>query len=323
MARGIEGRVIYPEPAYYEKFEELLTDLPQRFGVKLHTYALMPNHYHLQIETPRLNLSEAIKWLNVSYVSWFNRKVGRNGPLFQGRFKAMVHDPGETGWLMHEYIHLNPIRVKKFGASRTDDLRPNPEQMPAMVRELTEFEWSSYRAYAGYIVAPKWLYTREVMRFVPARTPGAKRTQYRQRFRDMIGAGDLGTSWKETFSGKLVLGGKDFARKVRKVLAGSRQRSLREIEKPPVDWKMIVSAIEKLWKEPWKEVCERHGDPGRELAMLIARQYGGMSLRGIGEAVGGLQYAAVSDAVRRTLARLETDQLLEKRFKRLCKILKL
>ena len=32
---------------------------------------------HLQIEAPGLNLREAIKWLNLSYVSWFNRKTGR------------------------------------------------------------------------------------------------------------------------------------------------------------------------------------------------------------------------------------------------------
>jgi hypothetical protein len=69
----------------------------------------------------------------------------------------------------------------------------------------------------------------------------------------------------------------------------------------------LVSAIERLWKEPWKDVSGRYGDPGRELAMLIARRYGGMSLREIGKAVGGLQYPAVSDAVRRTSARLETD----------------
>ena len=57
--------------------------------------------------------------------------------------------------------------------------------------------------------------------------------------------------------------------------------------------------------------------------MLIARQYGGMSLRKIGEAVGGLQYPAVSDAVRRTSARLKTDRALQKRYKGIRRILKL
>jgi putative transposase len=325
MARGIEGRTIYSDEGYYRKFEELLSNLPERFGARMHTYVLMPNHYHLQIETPRLNLSEAIKWLNVSYVSWFNRKAGRNGPLLQGRFKAVVHDPDEVGWTIHEYIHLNPVRVKRFGASRSEDKRPSAEQMVEMVKELREFKWSSYRSYAGYTPAPKWLCTEAVMSWVPARTQGRKRDQYRQRFREMMGAGDLGTSWKESLAGDLVLGGKDFVERVRKILGGNRneQKALREMEKPPVDWERITSAIEQLWRRPWKEVSGRHGDPGRELAMLIARRYGGMSLRDIGEAVGGLQYPAVSDAVRRTSARLETDRTLEKMFKRLCKILKL
>jgi chromosomal replication initiation ATPase DnaA len=68
-----------------------------------------------------------------------------------------------------------------------------------------------------------------------------------------------------------------------------------------------------------EEISGRHGDPGRELAMLIARRYGGMRLRDIGEAVGGLQYPAVSEAVRRIWVRLERDRALEKMFKRLCK----
>ena len=111
----------------------------------------------------------------------------------------------------------------------------------------------------------------------PARTQGGEREQYRQRFREMMGAGDLGTSWKESVAGDLVLGGKDFVERVRKMLAGNRneQKALREKEKPPVDWERITSAIEKLWRKPWREVSGRHGDPGRELAMLIVRRYGG------------------------------------------------
>ncbi|HYY27551.1 MAG TPA: transposase [Chthoniobacterales bacterium] len=325
MARGIERRTIYSDESYYRKFEELLANLPERFGVRLHTYVLMPNHYHLQIETPRLNLSEAIKWLNLSYVSWFNRKTRRNGPLLQGRFKAVVHDPDETGWTIHEYIHLNPVRVQRFGAGRSDNKGPSAEQMVEMIKELTEFKWSSYRSYAGYASAPKWLCTQAVMNWVPSSKQGGKRDQYRQRFLEMIGAGDLGISWKERLAGDLVLGGKDFVENIRKMLAGDRneQKSLRKMEKPPVDWEKITSAIEKLWRKPWKEVSGLHGDPGRELAMLIAQRFGGMSLREIGKAVGGLRYPAVSDAIRRTSARLETDGVLERKFKRLRNILKL
>ena len=325
IARGIERRAIFRDETYYQKFEELLATLPERFGVRIHTYVLMPNHYHLQIETPRLNLSEAIRWLNISYAVWFNHRTRRNGPLLQGRFKAVIHEPGEAGWTIHEYIHLNPVRVKRFRASRSDPEGPSPEQMAQMVEALQEFKWSSYRAYAGYTPVPKWLHADTILAWVRARTLRAKRHQYRERFREKIGAGDFGISWKESLAGDLILGGKDFVAKVRKMLKGNRteQKSLRALEKPPVDWMRIVGVIEKLWNEPWEKISQRHGDPGRELAMLIARRYGGMSLREIGEAVGGLQYPAVSDAVRRTAERLKTDQTLNRKFAKLCKILKL
>ena len=325
MARGIERRVIFRTEAYYQKFEKLLANLPERFGVRLHTYVLMPNHYHLQIETPRLNLSEAIRWLNISYAIWFNRKTRRIGPLFQGRFKGMVHDPNEAGWTIHEYIHLNLLRVKRFGPSRLDHEGPDPEQIAEMVEELKEFKWSSYRAYAGYTPVPKWLHTGAILTLVPARTLSGKRKEYCARFREKIGAGDLGTAWKERLAGDLILGGKDFVEKVRTMLKGNRseQKPLRALEKPPAHWDQITAAVEKLWEEPWEAVSQRHGDPGRELAMLIARRYGGMSLSEIGEAVGGLAYPAVSDAVRRISARMKVDRALERRYKGLCKVLKL
>ena len=222
-------------------------------------------------------------------------------------------------------IHLNPVRVKRFGTSRSDHDGPGPEQIAEMVEQLQELKWGSSRAYAGYSAVPRWLYTEAVLDWVPGRTLSAKRNRYRARFNERIGAGDLGIDWKERLAGDLILGGKDFVAKVREMLKGDRteQKSLRALEKPLLDWDRIIAAIEKLWGEPWEKISQRHGDPGRELAMLIAQRYGGMSLRQIGDTVGGLRYPAVSDAVRRTSARLERDRALGNKLKKLCKILKL
>jgi putative transposase len=96
LNRGIEKRAIFRSRPSNEKFMELLSSLPERFGVRLHGYVLMGNHYHLQVEGREANLSQAIHWLNVSYSVWFNRKYGRVGPLFQGRFKAVLHEPAEA-----------------------------------------------------------------------------------------------------------------------------------------------------------------------------------------------------------------------------------
>jgi putative transposase len=324
--RGVERRLIFYGEAYYQKFEELLGLMVQQFGVRIHSYVLMPNHYHLQIATPRQNLSEAIRWLNISYAVWLNRKRGRVGPLFQGRFKAMLHDPAESGFKIQEYIHLNPVRVKRFGTSRSEaGEEPSAQQIEGMLKELTDYRWSSLGAYAGLVARPRWLHTEETLSEVPGRTLRLKQRHYREHFAKMIGAGDFGAGWKETLANGLVLGSEDFVKRIRQLIKGNRneQKPLRRLESAPVSWQSITEAVAKVWKEPWETVSRRHGDPAREVAMLIGRRYAGMSLRQIGEAIGDLSYPAVSDAVRRTTGRLEKDRSLQKRLKQVIHYLNL
>src|ERR1700720_220101 len=85
LNRGTGRRTIVRSTRGCERFMELLSSFPARFGVRLPGYALMGNHYHLQLESREANLSKPLHWLNVSYSVWFNRKYSRVGPLFQGR----------------------------------------------------------------------------------------------------------------------------------------------------------------------------------------------------------------------------------------------
>jgi len=52
-ARGNERNPIYREDRNYQRFLEILSELPQRYGIIIHGYVLMGNHYHLLIETPK------------------------------------------------------------------------------------------------------------------------------------------------------------------------------------------------------------------------------------------------------------------------------
>ncbi len=61
MNRGIERRSIFRSPADSRHFLQLLAQLPTRFGLLIHCYALMPNHYHLLVQTPQANLSQAVQ----------------------------------------------------------------------------------------------------------------------------------------------------------------------------------------------------------------------------------------------------------------------
>jgi REP element-mobilizing transposase RayT len=80
-ARGNERRPIYRDDRDRRHFCELLGEAVGNFGLVLHAYVLMENHFHLLLETPEANLSRAMQWLNVSYSVWFNRRHDRVGHL--------------------------------------------------------------------------------------------------------------------------------------------------------------------------------------------------------------------------------------------------
>ena len=121
-----------------------------RFGLAVHGYCLMGNHYHLLTGTPRGNLSRAVGWLQVTYTVRFNRRHRRCGHLFQGRFKAQLIDADAYARHLVRYVHLNPVRPR--------DRRSPCRRSGGEVFE--GYRWSSHRAYAGTAArgeAPEWL----------------------------------------------------------------------------------------------------------------------------------------------------------------------
>ena len=110
--RGNAGEALFRSKRDREKFLEYLSKAVERFGIKIHTYCLMTNHYHVLVETPEANLSRAVQRVNVSYAAYFNRKRRRRGHLFQGRFKSILVDADEYLKHLSRYIHLNPLRAK-------------------------------------------------------------------------------------------------------------------------------------------------------------------------------------------------------------------
>ena len=65
-ARGNERKAIFRTEADRRHFLALLGTLAERLGVLVHAYVLMDNHFHLLLETPEANLSQAMQWLGVS-----------------------------------------------------------------------------------------------------------------------------------------------------------------------------------------------------------------------------------------------------------------
>src|ERR1700722_5057547 len=323
LNRGIEKRVIFRGPSGYEHFGGLIASLPQRFGVRVHGYVLMPNHYHLQVETPRANLSRAIQWLNVGYSIWFNRKYKRVGPLFQGRFKAILHDPASHGLTINKYIHLNPVRVGHLGGHEgrgRSRVAEASDFAAERLEKLRTYPWSSYRYYSGQEKRPEWLTTETVLGLLGQR---ASVKRYRRELEAAAGLGELETDWKEELSATLLLGSDEFVGRMKKLLKGNRreQTGLRKARGETVSWKAISATVSEVWGQDWAKLEAGHGNAALGAALYLARKHSDRTLRELGGLAGGMQYPAVTMAIRRLAKRLESDKALAKKVKRVERIL--
>src|SRR3989338_11193064 len=82
----------------------------RRLLVTIHSFCLMPNHYHLFL-SPRVEngISIFMRKLNIGYAKYFNQKCERTGTLFESRYRSVPVT--EERHLLHlpYYIHLNPL----------------------------------------------------------------------------------------------------------------------------------------------------------------------------------------------------------------------
>jgi len=121
--RGVERRSIFINPEDYSLFLDLLLEMKKKFNILIHSYCLMTNHYHILLETKEINISDAIKYLNVTYSKYFNLKYKRVGHLWQGRFKSYYLYDDAHFWIVAKYIERNPIK-----ANMTEDINQYSHQ---------------------------------------------------------------------------------------------------------------------------------------------------------------------------------------------------
>ncbi len=141
-SRGIRKSSLFFDDDDFEKYLALVKETRERYPFILHTYCLMTNHTHLQLETLETPLSIIMKNLNTKFAKYFNKKYDFSGHVFEKRYGAELLNSPEYEIDVSKYIHLNP---------RSAGMVENPEDYP----------WSSYRAYVFGesipLIAPKKL----------------------------------------------------------------------------------------------------------------------------------------------------------------------
>ena len=74
--RGQERRNIFLDKSDYLKFLENLLKYKKKFDWIIYCYCLLPNHFHLLIQTRQEPLGRIMKCLLTAYGVWFNKKYG-------------------------------------------------------------------------------------------------------------------------------------------------------------------------------------------------------------------------------------------------------
>jgi len=109
--RGVNRENIFLCDEDKYKFLEILNHCRETYHLIIHSFCILDNHYHLLIETTQTNLSLAVRYINSQYAVYFNKKMGRVGHLWQGRFKSWYINDHDYLWLAIRYIELNPVQA--------------------------------------------------------------------------------------------------------------------------------------------------------------------------------------------------------------------
>jgi len=284
-------------------FHDLLMETRSLFGWEVHAYCLMSNHYHLLIHTPLGHLGRAMRHLNGVYTQRFNRSVKTDGPLFRGRYKAILVDADHYLLQVSRYIHRNPLEGGQ------------PQWMQAPL-------WTSYPAYIGKKKKPEWLSTSRILEM----TGNGNRVRLYRRYVEE-GADEETARFYSKERLSPVLGGERFIAEIERFIhkqALSREiaevRQVREI--PSVnEIKRVCAEYFELSSGQLR--ASRRGSFGlaRNIAIYMCRAVGGYGLREIGNEFGSLGYAGVAKAVGRLKMKIKTDRNISRHLLKIKEIL--
>lgn len=298
--RGNNQENIFKNDRDREKFLEYLQKANERFSIVCHTYCLMSNHFHLLVETAEPNLSRAMQWINVSYATYFNRKRGRHGHLFQGRFKAILIDADAYLKHLSRYIHLNPVRAK-------------------MVPRPSNYQWSSYSAFIGKSKTPPYLETDWLLSNFATSKEEAKR-----KYKDFVEGADIKTleNPNRQLTAGFILGDPDFVNWVKETFLSGRkdEKEIPQLKrlKPKVPLETVLKAVCEEFNCGEEQLITkgRKKNKAREVAIYLAREVSGMSGKDLGDRFGGVSGALITIMYNRIVAESAQNRRLKRRIEK-------
>lgn len=272
ISRGQGRKDIFNSSTDRTRFLELVEEAVEKFQIRVYAYCLMGNHYHLLIETLDSNLSNAMKFINGSYATYFNAKWKRIGHVFASRYKAILVEKDSYLMELSRYIHLNPVRAK-------------------IVDKPEKFKWSSYKVYIGQRKTD-WVSANWLLKIF-----GSDIATASQRYQGFVEKGihlKMKDPLKEIIGG-MILGKKTFVDYIKSKIGADKWRSdqipeIRQLKEYPT-----LEEIEKVVKDHSKLSFKEK----RKISIYLSYRLSNKPLKEIGTYFGGIKPTTINMLVRR------------------------
>lgn len=297
MNRGRRSESIFSDRKDYLMFTDLLLESSQMWNVNISAYCLMTNHYHILVQTPDGNLSRCMRHLNSIYTQRYNRRYKIDGPLFRGRYKSILVSNDSHLLQLIRYIHKNPVKAN-------------------IVKDMGEYEWSSYRGYLSYAQQWDWLYKDYIFSLLTHKKQGRLKP-----FIEFMQQEDSKEVQKLFSLNNLpsVFGPESFMTRIKEQYYFKKKNyEVPDSKKLAPKARTIISAVCDYYAVSFDDLLmTRRGifNEPRSVTVYLLRHLRGESLKGIGNHFNIKAYSTVSSIIRRVSRLKETDKGLEKRLR--------
>ncbi len=268
MNRGAAKQIIFHDDGDRSAFLEIWEKAVSRFGIVVLSFCLLDNHFHFLVQSPKRQLSSTMQYVLQTYTQSFNKKHGRDGALFRGRFHSVLVETDTYFERVGRYIERNPIEA---GITTSGFLH--------------NYRWSSFQYYARTKRTPSWLNTTLLT------SRYGNPDQYLHFVRSNMADQGLDDFYSRSLRPTVVLGRRAFIDKVKSEHEIESEMTAGIPEVTPADIDAVVCEISQCSKEQLSgHVGAKHA---RQAATALVRLLTNTSRQAVAERYGHVSVNAV------------------------------
>ncbi len=304
MNRGRRGEAIFADNRDYEAFTELLKETSEMWNIRVAAYCLMPNHYHMLVQTPEANISRSMRHLNGVYTQRYNSRHRCDGQLFRGRYKSILIDTDAYLLQAVRYIHRNPLRDR-------------------LVNKIDSYRWSSHQGYVSIAGKWDWLHKNHILSMLTK-----NRKDWLRAYKNWVSVEEPDEVSRKINGEKwpVCLGPQSFIDRIKEEYGREKiNKNIPSSRELLPDRNRILGVVYGIYDttEPEsRKIARGKTNEARNVAIYLTRMLRRDTLKKIGGEFGIDNESTVGSIVERMKKRLATDRAFARRVDQMAESIK-